>query len=374
MILLAVDSSQIRTTLDQNPLLKDFAIVAGIVVVLAIIQIPLSIRRRAKRHELRKKIEHDRAQPGGTDPIDGMAELAASRGWTGPTTDPTFDNEVTEYTHEMLRNLWGYSRQIERGGDSGISIDSQNRFTNVFHGTVDGRAFTIANTRLNVSRYGTIGLERDADAWASVCAMKMPMVLPPLYVNLHKCPPYRGLFLKHSDFESEQFNRRFNVESVNPKLASDVITPQVMELLLTRDDWAFSYQMGTLICLCANGLHSAADYQQRVEVMTKLISLLPEFVADDDALKMPTLPDGTVLNPNMGEEDRDKVMAQIMAMSPEQRTDFMRQAQLDGMQAMAKMFGKHIDEGALEAAVDKNIAKQQTEHPEMFGGPPAPAS
>ena len=144
-----------------------------------------------------------------------------------------------------------------------------------------------------------------------------------------------------------------------------------MELLLTRDDWAFSYQMGTLICLCANGLHSAADYQQRVEVMTKLIALLPEFVADDDALKMPTLPDGTVLSPNMGEEDRDKVMAQVMAMSPEQRTEFMRQAQLDGMQAFAKMFGKHIDEGALEAAVDKNIAKQQAEHPEMFGGPTA---
>ena len=193
-----------------------------------------------------------------------MAELAASRGWTGPSTDPQINNQVTEYTHEMLRNLWGHSRQTE-SGSSGTAIDPQNRFTNVFHGIDDGRVFTIANTRLNVSRYGTVGLERDADAWASVCAMHMPMTLPPLYVNLHKCRPYRGLFLKHSDFESEQFNRTFNVESVNPKLASDVITPQVMELLLTRDDWAFAYQMDTLICLCANGLHSAADYEARVE-------------------------------------------------------------------------------------------------------------
>jgi hypothetical protein len=373
MILLAVDSSQIRNTLNQNPVLKDFAIAAVIVVVLVIIQIPLGIRRRAKRHELRKKIAHDQAEPGGTDPISGMAELAASKGWSGPSTDPQINNQVTEYTHEMLRNLWGHSRQTESGSSS-ISIDPQNRFSNVFHGIIDGRVFTIANTRLNVSRYGTFGPEHGADGWASVCAMHMPMTLPPLYVNLHKCRPYRGLMLKHSDFESEQFNRTFNVDSVNLKLASDVITPQVMEILLTRDDWAFAYQMDTLICLCANGLHSAADYQARVDAVSKLIDLLPGFVAEDDALKMPTMPDGTVLSPSMSDEDREKVMAQVMAMSPEERTEYMRKAEFDGMESFAKMFGKNIDPAALQAAVDKNIAKQQAEHPERFGGAPPAAT
>ncbi len=373
MILLAVDSSQIRTTINQNPILKDFAIAAGIVVVLLIIQIPLSIRRRAKRHELRKKIEHDRAEPGGTDPISGMAELAASKGWTGPTTDPQLNNQVTEYTHEMLRNLWGYAR----GVDSDAPISSDNRYTNVFLGEAGGQPFTIANVRLNVMRSSVVGLhlDRSKDPWASVCAMKMPMVLPPLYVNLQHQAAYQGWFLKHCDFESEQFNRTFDVMTVNPKLANDVITPPVMELLLTRDDWVFSYQMGWLICLCSHGLHSAADYGQRVDVMTKLVGLLPEFVADDDALKMPTLPDGTVLSPNMSEADRKAVEAKIMAMSPEERTAFMREAQFDAMEGLAQTFGKHIDPAALQAAVDKNIAKQQAEHPEMFGGPsPGPTS
>ncbi len=364
MILLADTSSQIRNTLNQNPVLKDFAIVAVGLVVLVIIQIPLGIRRRAKRHEARRRHEADRAQPGGAQPIDGLAELVATQGWTGPSEDPQFDNPVTEYTHEMLRNLWGYPRSQDVDND--IPLDSNNYYTNVCHGTADGRPFTIANVALNVARWGKVGMDRHADRWASVCAMTMPMVLPPLYVNLHGKAPYRGLLLKHADFESEQFNRTFNVESVNPKLASDVITPTVMELLLTRDDWAFSYQMGTLICLCANGLHSAADYQQRVEVMTKLIGLLPEFVADDDALKMPTLPDGTVLSPTMSKGEREQAMEKVMAMSPEARTEFMRTAQVDGMDAMAKMFGKHIDPGALEAAVDKNLAQQQAEHPERF--------
>jgi hypothetical protein len=365
-LFLADTGSQISNTLKQNPVLKDFAIVGAIVVVLIIIQIPLSIRRRPKRHEARKRIAHDRAQPGGTDPIDGMAALAAAQGWTGPSTDPQLDNEQTTYTHEMLRNLWGYPRRLEQGS-SGFSIDPKNIFTNVFHGTCDSRPFTIANTRLNVGRYGTVGLERDADRWASVCVMRLPMTLPPLYVNLHHHDAYRGLMLKHSDFESEQFNRTFDVESVNPKLASDVITPQVMELLLTRDDWVLAYQMDSLICLCANGLHSADDYDQRVKAVAQLIGLLPEFVADDDALKLPTLPDGTVLSPSMSKDEREQVMAKVMAMNPEQRTEFMRTAQVDGMEAFAEMFGKHIDEGALQAAVDKNIAEQQAEHPERFG-------
>ncbi len=372
MILLAVDTSQIRTTLNQNPLLRDFAIAIGLVILLIIIQIPLSIRRRAKRHELRKAIEHDRAQPGGADPIDGMADLAASRGWTGPTTAPGFDDEVTRYTHEMLRNLWGYERDV----DSDVPINPDNQYTNVFQGEAGGQPFTIANVRLNAMRSSVVGLhlDRSKDPWASVCAMKNPMVLPPLYVNLQHRADYYGLFLKHCDFESEQFNRTFDVMTVNPKLANDVITPPVMELLLTRDDWVFSYQMGWLICLCSHGLHSAADYEQRVEVMTKLIGLLPEFVADDDALKMPTLPDGTVLSPNMSEADRKTVEAKIMAMSPEQRSDFMRQAQVDGIQAMAQMFGKHIDRAALEAAVDKNMAEQQAEHPERLGDQPPAAT
>jgi hypothetical protein len=366
VILLADTSSQIRNTIDQNPVLKDFAIVAVGLVVLIIIQIPLAIRRRAKRHERKKKIEYDRSQPGGSAPVDGMDQLAPAQGWTGPTTDPQFDNQTTDYGHEMLRNLWGYPRSQD-SNQSGAAIDSKNTYTNVFHGTADGRAFTIANTRLNVSRYGTLGPERGADPWASICTMKMPMTLPPLFVNLHKCQPYRGLMLKHADFESEEFNRTFNVESVNLKLASDVITPQVMELLLTRHDWAFSYQMDSLVCLCADGLHSAQDYQDRVEVLSHLVSLLPEFVATDDALKLPTLPDGTVLSPTMSKADREQVMAKVMAMSPEARTEFMRSAQVDGLQAFAKMFGKHIDEGALQASVDKNMAEQQAEHPERFG-------
>ena len=130
MILLAVDTSQIRSTINQNPLLKDFAIAAAIVVVLIIIQIPLSIRRRAKRHELRKKIEHDRAQPGGTDPIDGMAELAASRGLDGPDHRPASSTTRSPSTrHEMLRNLWGYPRGIEQ---EDLHLDSNNYYTNVY--------------------------------------------------------------------------------------------------------------------------------------------------------------------------------------------------------------------------------------------------
>ena len=354
----------------QNPLLKEFAIAGAVVLVLIVVQIPLSIRRRVKRHEARAAARADQARPGGAPPVDGLDALAATQGWTGPTTDPGFSNQIVDYAHEMLRNLWGHPRSQDRDSH-GIAIDPNNIYTNIFHGTVDGHAFTIGNTRLNVVPYGHVADKHDADHQASICVVKLPMTLPPLYVNLHRCVGYRGLGLHHVDLESEEFNRTFDVEGVDPKYAVDVITPQVMEVLLTRRDWTFGYVLDSLVCLCATGLHDAAAYQERLRAVSELVSLIPGFVAEDDALQLPTLPDGTVLGPDMSEADQQRAMAAVMAMSPEDRLAFARKAGVDGLESAAKMFGKHLDPALLEAAVDKNLARMQAEHPEAFGPQPS---
>ena len=370
--------SAIGHVLHDNPLLRDFAIAAAILVVLVVVNIFTSIRRHGKRKRQRAERARIQALPGGADPIPGVAELASSKGWTGPTTDPQFDNQATDYTHEMSRNLWGYSRA--QTTDTSYAISPDNTYTNIFHGQLDGRAFTIGNTRINVKKsHFSPGVK--GDTTGSVCTVKLPITLPPLFVNLKHCAPFTGFLMKHVDLESEQFNRTFSVATMNPKYAVDVITPQVMEILLTRDDWVFAYELDTLICVCASGLHTAEDFSERADAMAKLVSLIPHFVADDDALKMPTLPDGTVLGPHMSKADQQKAYATIMAMSPEEREAFARKTQIEGMQSVANMFGKHIDEGALEAAVDKNMERQRKEHPEYFpdvpnapdATPPAPA-
>ncbi|HVN52502.1 MAG TPA: DUF3137 domain-containing protein [Acidimicrobiales bacterium] len=359
--------SQFGQVLHDNPLLRDFAIAAGIVVLLVLINIPLSIRRRVKRHEARKEHERISALPGGADPIPGLDALARSRGWEGPTTQTRFDNEVTRYAHEMLRNLWGYPRGAEEG-ETTAPIAPDNIYTNLFHGQVDGKDLTIGNTRLNVAPFHLPGLH--AEPLASVCVLRLSMTMPPLFINLHHRRPYSGLFLKKVDFESEEFNRTFVVEASDPKYATDVITPQVMEVVLTREDWTFAFLMDHLVCLSASGLHTADDYAQRADTVARIASLIPGFVADDDAIKLPTLPDGTVLRPEMTEDEQQKAMAAFMAMAPDEREKWMVQMQTTGLESIGKMFGKHFDPAMIEAAVQKQTEQRRKEHPELFEGPP----
>jgi hypothetical protein len=357
-----------RQLLHDNPVLRDLAIAAGIVVLLLVINIPLSIRRRVKRHEARKERNRIHALPGGADPVPGVDQLAAVKGWEGPTTDPAFDNDTTTYVHEMLRNLWGYPRGI----DTSAPIDPNNIYTNIYHGQLDGRTLTVGNTRLNVMPNHLPG--QHPDNHASVCVLELPMSLPPLYVNLHHRRPYQTMFLKEVELESEEFDRTFTVAAADAKFATDVITPQVMEILLTRKDWTFAFRLNRLVCLCASGLHSADDYSQRVDAVARIAAAIPDFVADDDALKMPTLPDGTVLGPDMSDEDQQKAMAAAMAMAPDEREKWMVQMQTQGLESMGKLFGKHLDPALIESAAQKNVERLKERKPELFGesggGPP----
>jgi hypothetical protein len=356
--------SQLSHALQQNPILKDFLIAGALVLFLIVFNIFRAIFQHGKKKRRREEVARHRAMPGGTDPIPGADGVASSRGWTGPSTDPRLDNEVTRYAHEMLRNLWGYPRGAE---ESNVAIAPENSYTNVYHGQVDGRPLTIGNTRLSVDPLHLPGMHPDLHA--SLCVLQLPMTLPPLYVNLHHRHPYATLLLKKVELESEEFNRTFLVEASDPKYATDVLTPQVMEVLLERKDWVFAFQMDMLVCLCATGLHSGDDYAARADALVRIAKVIPSFVSKDDAIHMPTLPDGTVLSLDMSEADQQKALAAFGAMSADEREEWMVKMQAEGLADAAKMFGKHLDPSAVEAKVREQVEQRRQEHPEMFEGP-----
>ncbi len=145
MILLTVDSSQISTTIDQNPLLRDFAIAFGLLVLLVIIRVPLAIRSRHKRRESYKLHEHNAALPGGAPTRStGWPNWPPRRAGRARPLTRTFDNQVTELHPRDAAQPVGIPARRRRHH---APINPDNRYTNVFQGEAGGQPFTIANVR-----------------------------------------------------------------------------------------------------------------------------------------------------------------------------------------------------------------------------------
>lgn len=84
------------------------------------------------------------------------------------------------------------------------------------------------------------------------CALTgMPIAAPHLSVSAEniftKLADHMGL--EDIQFESEEFNRRFNVKSRDPKFATDVVDGRMMEWLLSAGkEWSFELDGTRLLC------------------------------------------------------------------------------------------------------------------------------
>jgi hypothetical protein len=75
-------------------------------------------------------------------------------------------------------------------------------------------------------------------------------------------------------------------------------------------------------------------------------------VEQDKGIQLPTLPDGTQLDPR-DPASRDKLEAALSAMPPEEREAYMDRMQAAGIRFVAGMLGKRIPEGVVEEAQRK---------------------
>ncbi len=297
-----------------------------VLVLVAVGVVALVLRlgqRAAERNRLQRQQE--------AAPIPGLAEYAASQGWAGPSADPAFDTATARYVTEMLRNLHG----VPRDGDVHVSGP---RFTDVYSGQAGGRPFVLGNAWIGVQRTGQPG---------SVCVLRLGQALPPLFVNLRRYRPAMHLFLKDITFESEQFNRQFQVLALNREYATAVITERTMALLLQRDDWVFFLELDRLVCVCNSGLQSVQEYAARLNAVAQFAALVPAFVQQDRGARFPTLPDGTTLDP-LDPSSRDKFKEALQAMPPGQRAEFLAQVQAEGLQFVAGMLGRELAPGLAE--------------------------
>jgi hypothetical protein len=330
-----------------NGFYRDMAILALAIVAGVLWTLYSLITRRGHRVAKEEQEEAVAAREVKRAPVPGLPEYAAAHAWTGPATELAAGNPVTDYVHEMFANIWGYPRSVRASAD--VRVDGPF-YANLYSGQAGNRAFTIGNLWMG---FGA------KDCPGSVCVLHLGEVLPPLFVNLRRYQPFVRFGMKEMAFESEAFNRRFQVMAIDRKYTLDVVSERTMELLLERDDWVFFLEFDRLVCLAKATLDSVQDYTDRLDAVTRFADLIPHFVEQDRALTMPTLPDGTTLD-IADPASREKLEQAVMAMSPEERERFVAQARAQGVRFLAGMFGKDLPPGL----------EERLEEPREEGGRP----
>jgi hypothetical protein len=309
------------------------AILAALIVAGLVFNIYSLVTRRKRRLATKA---HDQAQErhaATLATVPGLAELAASRGWKGPSTDPGLDQVTAGYVQHMLQNFWTQPQ----GGGGQVSTGPP-WFTNVYMGEASGRSFVVGNAWL-----GLMGVDRPG----SIGVLRLGEALPPLFVNLRRYRPFLRMGLKEMPFESEQFNQRFQVLALNREYAMDVVSERAMELLLERDDWTFFLEFDRMLCVCRTELQTPADFAARVDALTAFADLIPHFVEQDRAAKLPTLPDGTTLDLT-DPASREKMKQAYLAMTPEQRVQAVAGFQEEALRFISGAFGKELSPEMVE--------------------------
>ncbi len=188
---------------------------------------------------------------------EGMAQLAAARGWT--------------YVEED--NTW-----VDRFSGAPFGIGFNQRAINVVTGVYDRRKF-VGFDYWYSTHEGVGKSRRTVRHVCSIIAISTTGVLPPLSVMPEHFVGRIIGRLTNSDieFESEEFNRAFTVTCEDRKFATDVISPQMMELLLRTPNLGWHLTAGTLL-VASQGEAGVARLDAVLTVIDKIIDLFPDFV------------------------------------------------------------------------------------------------
>ncbi len=193
---------------------------------------------------------------------EGMATLAAQRGWTYVERD---------------------DRWCDAFQDSPFGLGHNRKATNVLTGEFDGRPFVSFDyvyytTETRTDSEGRTST-REVSHQYGISGLDMGAAFPALVVTPE------GMFgrfvgrLTNTDIEleSEDFNRAFTVKCPDRKFASDVLHPRMMELLLQWPKAAFRFDRQWILD-AESGQVDMADIVPRLERIDAVVDQVPEFV------------------------------------------------------------------------------------------------
>ena len=190
---------------------------------------------------------------------EALQTWATSKGWVFERTDT--------------------SGLVGRFDGAPFGLGSSRRATNVVRGTYDGRSMLAYDYRYTTSSTNADGTSSSTTHVYSVLATELGVAFPELSVTPEGMIKRFFGRLTNTDIEleSEDFNRAFTVNCSDRKFASDVLSPQMMELLLQQPEVAWRFNQGCLLVI-RSGEHSIEELESKLAWMDAILDRVPAFV------------------------------------------------------------------------------------------------
>lgn len=157
---------------------------------------------------------------------------------------------------------------------------SDRRANDVLTGTVNDKAAVAFTHHYRV----TTGSGKDrqtSDYYHRVFALTLPKRLPELQVGTEGflSTIARAVGVHDIEFESEDFNRQYKVQADDRKFASDVINPQMMQLLMDNQAPGFHIIDGRILYV-ESGRVELTEVESKLQYLDVLVGNIPPFVWD----------------------------------------------------------------------------------------------
>ena len=201
--------------------------------------------------------------------IASVMALCASNGWQFHAKDP-YD----------LPHRWP-------GTPFDCGYDRTAR--NVVTGEAGGRPMVAFDYSYKEDSTDSKGNRSTSTYHFAILALAMPCALPELHLGPEGVFSRLGnvLGMQDIELESEDFNRRFRVRCPDPKLASDVLTPRTMEMLLAAGKIRFRF-VGADAVSYASGLLRPVEMLRAAHVLANVVDGIPAFVWHDHGVEAPS--------------------------------------------------------------------------------------
>jgi len=217
--------------------------------------------------------------PGGFPGQPAVSSLfgqaAFTLGWQ-PVGDRPFDGHLEGRTAAIISCLWGMSR----GTPQQDQYNTGTSFRDAFRGSVDGRMVTVANAWTMLL---PPGVRRDPGfGGVGCCAVELPSTLPILCVQPRRIHAVLGMHA--TPVGSHEFDQRFIVNAVPAGVLGDprqVLTPEVQQRIMARDDWVFLAERYLLGCFSRGPFGSFEEATQRLSDVLAIVAAIPASVLPD---------------------------------------------------------------------------------------------
>lgn len=202
--------------------------------------------------------------PSHHSSVPGLAEYATSQGWR-PLGGNPISGMLQSFAHDTTRVMYGAPRDMVRPGGSGIRVTS-TVYRAAYGGTLHGRDFEVANGWTSIIELRPI----------AVCALELPVIVPLTWIELQRfgsAAPLREVSTGDAAFE-----QRFLVSTQDPAFAEALLTPEIRQLMMGRDNWVFILAGNRLGCLAREAFTSADYVLRRLAEVQAIVAAIPPSV------------------------------------------------------------------------------------------------